>query len=1071
MALANYGVAHGYQLWYMKNDWRQVLVYCGRNIDEGRCAGKKGNKHRVLPRKVRTRLFRGDEGNQASKKPVKKPIKKVVKKPVKKIPDSQSGEGTSKSPKWTKKQILNSKKVNCPFRLYASWMSREHSFQIKSLRSEHKCCRNYNLGSLVTYKWIAVQYFKEIIEDPFIPLRKMRDDIRQKFMIDVSVGQCKRAKQLALFDHEGGLIEHYAKLYQYRQAILDSNPGSTCTLDVVESDNGSVSFKRMYICFKGVKDGWLAGCRKVIGLDGCFLKHTCRGELLTAMGRDANNQMYPIAWAVVRVENADNWGWFLHLLHDDLCLNDGTGITIISDSHKGLIDAVNDWLPEAEHRKCTRHIYANFKKKYSGLQYQRLFWAAASCTLEQQFLQIIDQIKLLDANAYDYLIQRDPNSWSRAFFEMDRRCATFESKLVITIQMEKGRGGSKHLKKVEKYNVTGNESGNVATTSTSNKGSNRVTDMTTSTSIVDEPRVQFDWNTLGTNSGISNERWAGIDKNSNKKKDSTQVDLALLVTVCNNDMVFLDNACHSVFSSKDGLYAMLKNAPWFIRINPFILKKWNPDVILQKKDVGNVPVWVKFYAIPMTAFIEDDLSINATKLDTPLMLDSYTSDMCMQSWLCQVMLEQYLNCELMKILVEIFQVLSFKLVGHILNVCPKKIVSVVMKNLSNPRQATRGVPVGQKVNFKSTKQIYRPDSNKNGADDDGKPLSKIVSPVNTDSDSEVEENVIEGMGFLAIVGRWNKIDMDCLMIVVYAPQDLHDANLVDLPMRGRKFTRMNKFGTKLSKIDRILVSQAFIIKWPHSNVTALPRDLSDHCTQILKTHAMDYGPIPFKFFNSWINHTDFPRVVSSSWAESIWAETPNTTPPPTDFNPLSISNPPIIINNSHHQHHATVTNHITPFIHSSVLLKCKLKSLKQQIYFCRKTTIPKNDKLLCDLKSKVESLETIVETRNLTTNEIGSRLSFLKQIEDLNHIKGLDLLQKSCIKCAVEGDENTSFFHGMINCKFGKSRINCINIQGSWISNHPLVISHIYNFHKCKYEVSSHNRPQFTSNLFKKTVH
>ncbi|GKC54738.1 hypothetical protein Tco_1077483 [Tanacetum coccineum] len=150
------------------------------------------------------------------------------------------------------------------------------------------------------------KYFKEIIEDPFMPLRKMRDDIRQKFMIDVSVGQCKRAKQLALFDHEGGLIEHYAKLYQYRQAILDSNPGSTCTLDVVESDNGSVSFKRMYICFKGVKDGWLAGCRKVIGLDGCFLKHTCRGELLTAMGRDANNQMYPIAWAVVRVENADN---------------------------------------------------------------------------------------------------------------------------------------------------------------------------------------------------------------------------------------------------------------------------------------------------------------------------------------------------------------------------------------------------------------------------------------------------------------------------------------------------------------------------------------------------------------------------------------------------------------------------------------------------------------------------------------------------------------------------------------------------------------------------------------------
>ncbi|GJY55016.1 RNA-directed DNA polymerase, eukaryota [Tanacetum coccineum] len=283
------------------------------------------------PRKVRTRLFRGDEGNQASKKPVKKPIKKVVKKPVKKIPDSQSGEGTSKSPKWTKKQILNSKKVPCPFRLYASWMSNEHSFQIKSLISEHKCCRNYNLVSLVTYKWIDLHYSKEIIDDPLMPLRKMKDDTRQKFMID------------------------------YRQAILDLNPRSVCRLDVNESANGFVYFKRMYICFKGVKDGWLTGCRKVIGLDGCFLKHTCKGELLTAMGRNANNQMYHITWAVVRVENAKNWGWFLHLFHDDLSLNEGNGITIILDSHNVI----------------SLHL--------------------------------------------------NPNSWSRDFFEMERRCATFEN--------------------------------------------------------------------------------------------------------------------------------------------------------------------------------------------------------------------------------------------------------------------------------------------------------------------------------------------------------------------------------------------------------------------------------------------------------------------------------------------------------------------------------------------------------------------------------------------------------------------------------------------------------------------
>nr|GEV02186.1 putative pentatricopeptide repeat-containing protein At1g12700, mitochondrial [Tanacetum cinerariifolium] len=59
-------------------------------------------------------------------------------------------------------------------------------------------------------------------------------------------------------------------------------------------------------------------------------------ELLIAMERDANNQMYSIAWVVLRVENAENLGWFMSLLHNDMSLNKGIGITIILDSHMGL---------------------------------------------------------------------------------------------------------------------------------------------------------------------------------------------------------------------------------------------------------------------------------------------------------------------------------------------------------------------------------------------------------------------------------------------------------------------------------------------------------------------------------------------------------------------------------------------------------------------------------------------------------------------------------------------------------------------------------------------------------------
>ncbi|KAH1047365.1 hypothetical protein J1N35_038149 [Gossypium stocksii] len=73
-----------------------------------------------------------------------------------------------------------------------------------------------------------------------------------------------------------------------------------------------------------------------------------------AVGRDANNQMFPIAWAVVEVEYTDSWAWFLSLLSTDLDLEEGYRYTIINDQQKGLEIAISDILPRVEHRNCVR---------------------------------------------------------------------------------------------------------------------------------------------------------------------------------------------------------------------------------------------------------------------------------------------------------------------------------------------------------------------------------------------------------------------------------------------------------------------------------------------------------------------------------------------------------------------------------------------------------------------------------------------------------------------------------------------------------------------------------------------
>ncbi|KAK8544530.1 hypothetical protein V6N13_026030 [Hibiscus sabdariffa] len=57
------------------------------------------------------------------------------------------------------------------------------------------------------------------------------------------------------------------------------------------------------------KDGFKAGCRSIICLDGCHLKGYHGGHLLTAIGIDANDCIYPIAFAAVESECHSSWCW------------------------------------------------------------------------------------------------------------------------------------------------------------------------------------------------------------------------------------------------------------------------------------------------------------------------------------------------------------------------------------------------------------------------------------------------------------------------------------------------------------------------------------------------------------------------------------------------------------------------------------------------------------------------------------------------------------------------------------------------------------------------------------------
>lgn len=85
----------------------------------------------------------------------------------------------------------------------------------------------------------------------------------------------------------------------------------------LDEESGQPMFNRLYIFLAAPKTGFLNTCRKIVGLDGCHLKGEYTGQLLTAVGVDPNNAMYPMAYFVVETESKDTWTWFLTLLKMD----------------------------------------------------------------------------------------------------------------------------------------------------------------------------------------------------------------------------------------------------------------------------------------------------------------------------------------------------------------------------------------------------------------------------------------------------------------------------------------------------------------------------------------------------------------------------------------------------------------------------------------------------------------------------------------------------------------------------------------------------------------------------------
>ncbi|XP_014517213.1 uncharacterized protein LOC106774682 [Vigna radiata var. radiata] len=185
---------------------------------------------------------------------------------------------------------------------YCAYMEAIHTWQLRTDVDNHICSREHKLR-LLNAKWLSKRLEKTVRENPQVKGMEIRENISRKWNVGVSRCMTYRARAIASDNIDGSFQEQYRKIYDYSNELLARNPGSTVKVKVEETVDEHI-FKRFYTCLKACKDSFVS-CRPIIGLDGAFMKGKYGGEMLTAVGRDANDQMLPLAYVVVEVENKE----------------------------------------------------------------------------------------------------------------------------------------------------------------------------------------------------------------------------------------------------------------------------------------------------------------------------------------------------------------------------------------------------------------------------------------------------------------------------------------------------------------------------------------------------------------------------------------------------------------------------------------------------------------------------------------------------------------------------------------------------------------------------------------------
>ncbi|KAL5538739.1 hypothetical protein UlMin_045809 [Ulmus minor] len=203
---------------------------------------------------------------------------------------------------------------SCKWRVRAYKLQNSSFFTIRKDNNTHTCslekrsARHQQASSSFVAEIVNAHY-KGCKEAP-----KPKDIItlgKNVHKVSITYWKAWYGRKLAHDLLRGSLESSFHHLPAYYHMLKRLNPRTIIDIVVVDRNRFKYFFMALGASIKGY-----SVMRKVISVDGTFLKSKYKGVMMIATLQDGNHHYYPIAFGIVDLENDVSWNWFLRKLQE-----------------------------------------------------------------------------------------------------------------------------------------------------------------------------------------------------------------------------------------------------------------------------------------------------------------------------------------------------------------------------------------------------------------------------------------------------------------------------------------------------------------------------------------------------------------------------------------------------------------------------------------------------------------------------------------------------------------------------------------------------------------------------------